>query len=42
MRSDLDATFSGARLLLVDDDELLSELAAQTLRHAGAFPLCPQ
>jgi diguanylate cyclase (GGDEF)-like protein len=35
MRIDLDATFSGARLLLVDDDEILSELAAQTLRHAG-------
>ena len=35
MPIDRHTTLAGARLLLVDDDDILRRMATQTLRHAG-------
>lgn len=35
MRDDVTTNFAGGRLLLCDDDMVLREMAAKTLRHAG-------
>jgi len=40
MRDDLSTDFAGSRLLLVDDDTVLREMATKTLRHAG-FDVVP-